>query len=81
MFLPEENMFVSSANIINSDLLEVQCRSLIYTIKSKGSQIEPWGTPQLMSKKYVLLFFYHILCCFPLKRYLDNHIKLLSLTS
>jgi hypothetical protein len=40
-YFPENNMFVSSANNINSRMLETWLKSLIYNRNSNGPRIEP----------------------------------------
>ena len=70
MFLSEQNMLVSSANIINSSVLEIQCRLLINIIKNKGPKIELWRTPHVISKipVFVFLLSYSNINCFPIER-------------
>ena len=42
--LPVQNRFVSSAKRIGMKSLDTLCRSFIYTRKSRGLRMEPWGT-------------------------------------
>ena len=49
-------MFVSSANIIGSSIIDTSHRSLTYNRDSIGPKIDPSGTPYLIfNKKYCVL--------------------------
>jgi hypothetical protein len=47
-FLCLKNKFVSSANIMKLASFEEFTMSFMYTIKSRGPKIEPWGTPHFI---------------------------------
>jgi len=45
---PEVKRLVSSANIIEVSLSEMEPRSLMYIRNKMGPKIEPWGTPHVI---------------------------------
>jgi hypothetical protein len=68
----QHNILVLSANKIGFDTLFIICgKSLIYTKKSNGPRIEPWGTPCLTSchsETPLAVFLFNIVfCCLSVK--------------
>ena len=55
MLLCEKNRFVSSANIMGSNILDTLHKSFTYIMKRSGPKIDPWGTPQIISRLDVFI--------------------------
>ena len=49
---PEANKFVSSAKSTNLRKSDTLHKSLMYNINKIGPNIEPWGTPQVISLNF-----------------------------
>ena len=55
MLLCEKKRFVSSANIMGSNILDALHKSFTYIMKRSSPKIDPWGTPQIMSRLDVFI--------------------------
>ena len=68
MFLWLKKKLVSSANIIGSNKRDACGRSLTYTRNRSDPRIGPWGAPQVIHLRPVLLFSPIWMYCFPLDK-------------
>ena len=50
MLLCEKKRFVSSANIMGSNILETLLKSFTYIMKRSGTKIDPSGSPQIIPR-------------------------------
>ena len=55
MLLCEKKRSVSSANIMGSNILDTLHKSFTYIMKRSGPKIDPWGTPQIISRLDVFI--------------------------
>ena len=62
MFLYEKKRFVPSANITGSNILDTLHKSFTCIMKRSGPNINPWGTPQIISKLDVFISPAYINC-------------------
>ena len=62
MFLYEKKRFVSSANITGSNIRDTLHKSFTYIMKRSNLKINPWGTPQIISKLDVFISPAHMNC-------------------
>ena len=62
IFLYEKKRFVSSANIKGSNILDTLHKSFTYIMKRSSPKMNPWGTPQIMSKLDVFISPAYINC-------------------
>ena len=64
-FLPDTNIFESSAKKSENRILDTLAGSLMYNKNSNGPDMEPWGTPHQLTRG-ITIVIYHIL--FPVRK-------------
>ena len=76
-FLPDTNIFESSAKKSENRTLDTLARSLMYNKNSNGPNMKPWGTPHVISWQEELLSLYTTHCSLS-ERYILNHCNVMS---